>query len=223
MSEDVRLNVGAGTSTVPGWVNLDASPSLLLAKALPGPILEALASLLPADRRAVLRDYSRAQRRLRFGDARRPLPFRSGSVSAVYSSHFLEHIRREEAAAFLRECHRVLRPGGILRVVVPDLRRLARLYLEGGNGRRLSADEFVASTLLREERRPGLARRLLGSFSDRADHLWMYDGDSLVALAREAGFGDARERAFRESDLADADLLDLQERAAESLYVEAVR
>jgi hypothetical protein len=47
----------------------------------------------------------------------------------------LEHLPRPQALPFLRECHRVLAPGGILRVVVPDLETIARLYLkylEGG-------------------------------------------------------------------------------------------
>ena len=47
----------------------------------------------------------------------------------LYSSHFLEHLRDPEARSFLRECMRVLKPGGILRLVVPNLEDIARDYL----------------------------------------------------------------------------------------------
>jgi len=62
-------------------------------------------------------------------DARRPLPFADGSVDAVYHSHVLEHLSAAEAAGFLAECWRVLRPGGAVRVVVPDLEGIAKAYL----------------------------------------------------------------------------------------------
>lgn len=63
-------------------------------------------------------------------DITRPLPFADGSFDVVYHSHVLEHLPRTLAPAFLGECRRVLREDGILRVVVPDLEQIARLYLE---------------------------------------------------------------------------------------------
>lgn len=59
-----------------------------------------------------------------------PLPFADRSFDAVYHSHLLEHLRPNEALSFLRECRRVLRPGGIIRIAVPDLETIAQLYLE---------------------------------------------------------------------------------------------
>lgn len=63
-------------------------------------------------------------------DLRRRLPFPDESFDAVYGSHVLEHLEPDAAAQLLGECHRVLRPGGIARIVVPDLEAIARLYLE---------------------------------------------------------------------------------------------
>lgn len=54
-------------------------------------------------------------------DLRRGLPCESGSVTMSYSSHVVEHLSPREAASFLVEQHRALMPGGIIRVVVPDL------------------------------------------------------------------------------------------------------
>ena len=58
------------------------------------------------------------------------LPFADGSFDFVYSSHVLEHFTRQKADTFLKECHRVLKPTGVLRVVVPDLELLTTKYLE---------------------------------------------------------------------------------------------
>jgi predicted SAM-dependent methyltransferase len=63
-------------------------------------------------------------------DLREPLPFSAAQFDAVYHSHVLEHLPKHEAPHFLAECHRVLRPGGIVRVVVPDLEGIARHYLQ---------------------------------------------------------------------------------------------
>lgn len=63
-------------------------------------------------------------------DLTRGIPFADDSFDAVYHSHLLEHFSKAGAAAFLKECFRVLRPRGILRAVVPDLEQIARLYLE---------------------------------------------------------------------------------------------
>lgn len=58
-----------------------------------------------------------------------PIPAPEGSVDVCYSSHMLEHLSPARAVAFVAECHRVLKPGGILRLVVPDLEGIARNYL----------------------------------------------------------------------------------------------
>lgn len=63
-------------------------------------------------------------------DLQSRLPFKNGSFVAVYHSHVLEHLPRQQAEPFLKECYRLLVPGGILRVVVPDLETITRLYLK---------------------------------------------------------------------------------------------
>lgn len=74
-------------------------------------------------------DYAPASLEVRACDLRRGLPLANASADAVYHSHVLEHLTLEVGEAFLRECHRLLRPGGILRIAVPDLEGLARAYI----------------------------------------------------------------------------------------------
>ena len=63
-------------------------------------------------------------------DLRKGISFPDGKFDVVYHSHLLEHFPRAQALPFLRECYRVLKPGGIIRVAVPDLERIARVYLQ---------------------------------------------------------------------------------------------
>lgn len=62
-------------------------------------------------------------------DLRRPLPFAAATFTAAYASHVLEHLAPGEAHRVLREIHRVLAPGGVVRIVVPDLEGIVRAYL----------------------------------------------------------------------------------------------
>ena len=76
-------------------------------------------------------------------DLRTRSPIDDRSCSVVYHSHVLEHFSRAVAPRFLGECHRLLQPGGILRVVVPDLEMIARLYLRYLDGA-TAGDEAAA-------------------------------------------------------------------------------
>ena len=63
-------------------------------------------------------------------DLKEGIPFSDQSFDVVYHSHVLEHFAKAEAEIFLKECYRVLRPQGIVRVVVPDLEQITRMYIQ---------------------------------------------------------------------------------------------
>ena len=58
------------------------------------------------------------------------IPFPSGQFDAVYCSHYVEHIQRSSVSDFLEECFRVLRPGGVFRLVTPDFLSMTKHYLD---------------------------------------------------------------------------------------------
>ena len=113
-------------------------------------------------------------------DARRPLPFADGSVAAVYHSHVLEHLSAAEAAGFLAECWRVLRQGGVVRVVVPDLEGIAKAYLCA-----LAEGNTILSEWTRLELTDQLARNRSGG--EMKLFLTGLDGRGLAAVRTRAG------------------------------------
>lgn len=75
-------------------------------------------------------DYVATDPSIMVHDLRAGIPFPDEEFEVVYLSHLLEHIPRSSVAPFLRECCRVLKPGGTIRIAVPDLEQIARAYLQ---------------------------------------------------------------------------------------------
>jgi predicted SAM-dependent methyltransferase len=75
-------------------------------------------------------DFQSTATAVRAHDLRKGIPYPDAAFDVVYHSHVLEHFPKQDAPRFLRECYRVLKPGGVIRVAVPDLESIARLYLD---------------------------------------------------------------------------------------------
>jgi len=136
-----------------------------------------------------------------------PLPFDSGSVAAIFHEHLLEHLPFQAGDAFMQECFRVLAPGGILRVGVPDAGKLIRSYAGDREYlERLHPDRPTALVAVQEL-----------FYWHR--HCAMFDTDTLGLFFRASGFPDPRERDFGDSDLGQAP--DTERRRAQTLYMEA--
>jgi len=221
----VMLNLGAGLEQDPAWINYDRSRVARVARLPFVRTLVALAARLGLATKAELLDWPASTRT---ADLTKGIPHGDGTVDVVYSSHMLEHVTRDQATFILRECHRVLKPGGTLRVVVPDVSLIARRYLEGdreffGDCEGPLADAFVRSLHLRSVPKGRLPERLVRRAlrTDEGGHHWMYDGESLSHVIAAAGFRDVRVRAFGEGDHAVAAALDA--RPKDSVHVEAVK
>ena len=74
-------------------------------------------------------DIASSSPEVREYDIRKNLPYPNAKFDACYSSHVLEHLKQDEAQKLLVECYRVLKPKGIIRIVVPDLESIVRDYL----------------------------------------------------------------------------------------------
>jgi predicted SAM-dependent methyltransferase len=120
----------------------------------------------------------------------------------VYASHVLEHLSRQDIEKALTETRRILKPGGIFRLVVPDLELAAREYIrsvEAGSAK--SADEFVGDNTMLGRRTK--SRNLLGILYEALNtsaHLWMWDYISLSNLLARHGFTNIRRAVFNDCD-----------------------
>lgn len=77
-------------------------------------------------------------------DLRKGIPFTDASFDVVYHSHVLEHFSRTAGKQFLKECYRVLKPNGVIRVAVPDLRAIIKCYMDVlENLERNADDEYL--------------------------------------------------------------------------------
>ena len=74
-------------------------------------------------------DQTKTSQYVQYINLLKPLPFPSDSADCIYTSQFIEHLQPHQAFVFLSECYRVLRPGGILRTVTPNLEELIHTYL----------------------------------------------------------------------------------------------
>lgn len=143
--------------------------------------------------------------RVVFLDARRPFPVPAASLECVYTEHQIEHITRVEAQRMLRECRRVLRPGGRIRVATPDLAWVASLvhprltreqeqyvaWMSRALGLAGPDPAAVANALFRDvEAEPG------------AGHKYLYSFDALRAELEVAGFRDVERCAWQASGTA---------------------
>jgi predicted SAM-dependent methyltransferase len=142
-------------------------------------------------------------------DLRRGIPFPTGTISKIYSSHFLEHLSYAEGQQFLGECLRVLAPMGSFLICVPN----ARYYLEAYvNGTALDTDVWCAY-------KPAFNNTTAIDYVNYTaymdgHHKYMFDPENLLHRLMSAGFRNARLRSFDSA-------LDLIDRDFESIYAEA--
>lgn len=168
----LRLNLGSGFRPRTGWINVDLGDGSDLAL-----------------------------------DLRERLPFDDNSVEAIYTEHFFEHLdypnlddstgweietatRSSDALTFLRECRRVLVPGGVLDIVVPDVEGIVREYIER-HERPFPADAWWG---------PKWCDTPLHCvnyvFRQGREHKYAYDEETLQRVLEQVGFVDVVRRPF---------------------------
>lgn len=152
-----RLHLGCGARLIAGWLNID---------------LEKDATAEPDE-----------SHKFMAYDLRNGLPFGEASVDRIFSEHFFEHLTRHDAFRLLRECHRVLTPGGVIRVSVPDLRTLIAKYLEDEAG-----DKGALCFAQPVGWLPATRCQLVNEGMRLWGHLFVYDVQELTLVFREAGF-----------------------------------
>jgi len=122
-----------------------------------------------------------------FLDATKPFPFDDGVFDYIYSEHMIEHISWDDGLFMLRECRRILKPGGTVRIATPDLEVLLGLY----NGQQASptGDKYIrwiTDTFLDQVRVYEPSFVINNAFRNWG-HQFIYDGKLMEMAMREAG------------------------------------
>jgi predicted SAM-dependent methyltransferase len=198
----VKVNLGCGLSVAPGWINVDGGVHAMCAK-WPRPLLSLLYRHAECKHTHSRDQYFHLLREARFvhQSLEYGVPFDADTVDFMYSSHMLEHLFREDAAKLLCDAHRALKPGGLIRVAVPDLAYALELYEQGSKEEALG---FFFAT---------------GQAGWLNQHHYMYDFELLASLMASAGFSEIERRDYRTGACPDISLLD--NRPEETLFVEA--
>lgn len=200
----IWLNVASSIYALKDFANLDNHVFLWLSRLPP-----LLTDWLPERYRNSIDDYRQASRIAPMikHDCRKSLPLSGDVVDHILCSHFLEHVYPDECDEILVDFFRVLKDGGTLHVIVPDIAAQADEYVRKRNaGEAGAADAFVKATLLTTDRRGSLKYRALegiGAFG--LQHRWMYDRESIGTKVAGAGFdilavNETPSRKFREND-----------------------
>jgi predicted SAM-dependent methyltransferase len=179
---ELWLNVASSHLVLEEFVNLDRSVFLALAPTYP-----VLRYVLGHGRAEAVRMMREARRKapLINHDCRQSLPFPDGVVDHILCSHYLEHLPPPIMMNTLTDFARVLRPGGTLHVILPDLRYTVDRYSRG----EIDADQMLREQLMRSPTGDRLLLRALeavGGFG--LHHHWMYDAESAGRRLVDAGF-----------------------------------
>lgn len=147
------------------------------------------------------------------GDIRDGLALRDDSIDYAVSIHGLQDLPYLDVVPALRELRRVLRPGGVLRLALPDLERSIDAWRRGDRAYFYIGDDEAASIGGK------LIVQAIWFGSTRTPFTW----DFLQELALTAGFRRVTRCTFRHTDTAWPDIVALDNRERESLFAEAVK
>jgi len=112
------------------------------------------------------------------------LPFRDGCADFMHTEDFIDTLELEQAATFLYECYRILKPGGVIRVLTPDVEKLARMYLHEPVALKALWRDHVGVPLVY-----GTAGEILNVGMRFTNHTFLYDAETFALLASGCGFG----------------------------------
>ena len=204
-------NTGCGWCAPKEWANFDASLTLKWER-------------LPILGRSYTKNARRFPANVKPGSIVKGLPVPDESWVGVYASHVREHLTLEDFHFALKNTWRILRKGGVFRLVVPDLEWSAREYIARLDRGEPNANAFLlrATYLGSEIRQRGLAGLARKLFNTSA-HLWMWDETSLTHALRDHKFDRIRRCRFGDCEDTMFSLVEDRSRFDNAVAMEARR
>tara|TARA_B100000902_G_scaffold399839_1_gene472919 strand:- start:530 stop:1183 length:654 start_codon:yes stop_codon:yes gene_type:complete len=214
MTEKINVNIGCSTTPTTGWKNYDNSQAIFLAKF--GIFADLFFKLrFISDHQYKVVNFYR-KNKVVWADVTKYLPLESNTVNAIYSSHMFEHLDKDEAKKCLLEMRRVLEPGGILRLALPNMRKYIDEYLNDKD-----LDKLIETSCLGTDKPKSIIEKIKYFLSGPRHHLWMYDENSLSKLLEEYDFRDIEVLKPGQTNIEKYGDLNLREREDDSFYIEA--
>ena len=151
-------------------------------------------------------------------DLAKGLPFADLTADFMHTEDFIDQLSLPDAMTFLVECHRILKPGGVIRVLTPDVEKLAQLYLEQPDRLLWLWRDAVSTPLVL-----GTAAEVFNLGMRIAGHTFLYDAETFSGMAEACGFRVQR-TTYQQSSYEDLRGLDLRDPDhAISLYCDCVK
>ena len=201
----VKINLGCGLRVAKGWLNIDGSLNALIAS-WPNWMHKFIYRLTGSNKYYSVEQYCEILEGHDFlyHDLSLSLPLQKNSVDFIYSSHFFEHLFKDDAEDLLKSCANALKPGGTIRISIPDLAYAVSLYSLGKKAEMLEDYFFVE-----------------GKGSYLARHKYMYDFELIKAALERTGFSKVTRCEYQQGITPDIKMLDVYPDV--SLFVEATR
>ena len=217
----VKLNLGCGLQCPKGWINIDSSMGVRLAKY---PLLKnILYDIIP--RSWGLLPNVEWQANTVWMDMTKKFTYGNNSVDYIYSSHTFEHLFYQEAKFAFSECYRILKPNGIIRIVVPDFEGLVDSYIGNKtvNPREASYKFHKDSGYFEHPVPDTLLGMLVFYFKRKNNHSFLYDETGLRKQMEDLGFVNIERKIFQQSNISNISEIDIESRFANALCLEAMK
>jgi len=197
-----KVNLGCGLHCSSGWLNIDGSLTSLLGTNMT--LLNKVIYKVAGSSAYYSFDHFNEvikNKKLYWRDLTDKIPLTDNSIDIVFSSHFLEHLTKTKGEQFLNDIYRIMKPGGLMRILVPDLDIAIQKFNQGEINETL--DLFFYTS---EE-------------ADFSAHKYNYTFGSLKTKLEEIGFKNVVRQSHQKGECPDIEFLDVY--PDHSLYVEA--
>lgn len=195
------LNLGCGIDNPPNWMGVDGGATHLLVKKFPKFITSKIFKKFNmADNYSFKEYYEKLNSfdSIHF-DLCYGIPFESESIPNIFSSHFFEHLFKKDCEFLLKECYRVLKSGGLIRICVPSLDDEVLAIKE-------AIDEYEKGNIKKIQK--FVTSDIVGYNSKFSNHRFMYNHNELYNLLQTIGFVEIERRYLKKGNIQDVELLD---------------
>ena len=211
----LKVHLGCGKNALDGFLNFDNNLFLLF-KFIP--FIENFLSLFNFIPNWFCEFITISkEKNIKYCDASKKIPFKDSTVDLIYSCHMLEHLDQNETKVFLNESYRILKPNGIMRIVVPDFQKLIDNYKFDKD-----VNKFVYDSCLVGKKPKSLIKKLQYLIQGHGWHHQMFNKESLEFF-KKFKFSDVQLIDPGKTKIGFNTSIDLNERKNESLYFEFIK